>query len=241
MKPKAAHLVISSAGGPETLLIIERSEEELPSRYSIVVAVWSDDAFLETKRLTLPALNNGEISDGVDMHVSNGDLLLISNNNANAFEVVNIGDPANITRNAASPLILDFTLGKFSIGGSKGTELIAAIEMSNTQVRIMRIECAPLHLTKIYMFDVSAPASNVLLVGDNLLLGVGHAERYSHHVDCWLLADGGQDIKRVGQVLSVDREVLINCWRAVGQKLVLYDWNHQQLDAFEYVPLFVWR
>ena len=121
--------------------------------------------------------------------------------------------------------------GASQSGRSEGTELLAAIEIPQTRVRVMRVECAPLRLTAAHTFDVPTAATRVLLVERHLLLAHWHAERESHHVDCWQLAGGGSGARREALALGVDREVRINCWRAVGQKLVLYDgiacsWTH---------------
>ena len=232
--PKAVRLALASAGGAGALLVVERrSAEAVADRYSLAVAASTGDAFAEKSRLALPSLcddyPNAEHSSGT----TSAGQWLVGNAGAKALEVLDTRDAANVSR-SAEPLRLDFTLWRFSMGRSEGAECLAAIEIPQTRVRVTRVECAPLRLTTTHTFVVPTAADKVLLVERHLLLAHWHEERASHHVDCWQLAGGGSGARRVGQALGVDREVHINCWRAVGQKLVLNDANRYRLDALEY-------
>ena len=54
--------------------------------------------------------------------------------------------------------------------------------------------------------------------------------RESHEIEC--LPVSGAPLPQP-QVLRVEREVRIDCWRAAGERLLLYDSNHKQLQSLE--------
>ena len=238
-RPRALQLVRPVAGGGAVLLLVEwLTAEQQAARYALVVAARSGQRFDETRRLPLPALAKEEPLAAVSMATTSGGFVLIGNSGAKALEVIDARDSSGIARLAA-PLPLDFALWNFSVGAADGRELLAATEVSSRTVRFLQVEAsngapALLPLARLIAGDGSYLPNRVLLFGRHVLLGVWHASIQSHAVEC--LPVSGAPLQQP-LVLSAERQVRVNCWRAAGERVLLFDSNHRQLQSLECASL----
>ena len=238
-RPVALQLVRPVAGGGAALLLVEwLTAEQQAARYALVVAARSSQRFDETRRLPLPALSTEDPFVVVSMATTSGGFVLIGNSGANALEVIDARDSSGIARLAA-PLPLDFALWHFSVGTADGRELLAARDNSTRTVRVLQVEAssgAPAlrPLARLTAGDESHLPSRVLLFGRHVLLGVLHESIQSHAVEC--LPVSGAPLRQP-LVLSAERQVRVNCWRAAGERVLLFDVNHNQLQSLECASL----
>ena len=234
-RPRALQLVRPVAGGGVALLLVEwLTEEQQAARYALVVAARSGQRFDETRRLPLSALAKEDPKAPVSMATTSGEFVLIGNIGAKALEVIDTRDSSGIARLAA-PLPLDFALWHFSVGAADGRELLAATEDSTRTVRVLQVEAssgAPAlrPLARLTAGDESHLPGKVLLFGRHVLFCVWHASIESHAVEC--LPVSGAPLRQP-LVLSAERQLKINCWRAAGERVLLFDSNHKQLLSLE--------
>ena len=237
--PRALQLVRPVAGGGAALLLVEwLTAEQQAARYALVVAARSGQRFDETRRLPLTALAKEKSNATVSMATTSDGFVLIGNIGAKALEVIDARDSSGIARLAA-PLPLDFVLREFSVGAADGRELLAATEVSTRTVRVLQVEAssgAPAlrPLARLTAGDESHLPGRVLLFGRHVLLGVFHESIQSHAVEC-LPVSGA--LLRQPLVLSAERQVRVNCWRTAGERVLLFDLNHQQLQSLECASL----
>ena len=226
-----------AGGGAALLLVVWLEAEQQAARYALVVAARSGQRFYETRRLPLPALAKEEPLAAVSMATTSGGFVLIGNSGAKALEVIDARDSSGIARLAA-PLPLDFALYAFSVGAADGRELLAATDGSTHTVRVLQVEAssgAPLvprlpPLPPLTAGDESHLPGKVLLFGRHVLFCVWHASIESHAVEC--LPVSGAPLRQP-LVLSAERQLKINCWRAAGERVLLFDSNHKQLLSLE--------
>ena len=234
--PRALQLVRPVAGEGATLLLVEwLAVAQQSARYALVVAARSGKRFNETRRLQLPALATDNPLACVSMATTSGGFVLIGNQRAKALEMIDARDSSGISRLAA-PLPLGFAMFQFSLGEVDGRELLAVITDGTTHtIRVLQMETssgAPTlrPLVQLTAGDKSHLPSRVLLFGRHVLLGVWNESRQSHAVEC-LPVSGAPPSQP--QVLRVEREVSIECWRAVSEQVLLFDFNHMMLQSLE--------
>ena len=238
-RPVALQLVCLVAGGGAALLLVEWLEsEQQAARYALVVAARSGQRFNETCRLPLPALAKEDPIAAVSMATTSDGFVLIGNTGAKALEVIDVRDSSGIARLAA-PLPLDFTLREFSVGAADGRELLAATDGSTRRVHVLQVEAssgAPAlrPLACLTAGDKSHLPGRVLLFGRHVLIGVRHASIESHAVECLPVSDAPL---RQPLVLSAELQVQVNCWRAAGERVLLFDVNRKQLQSLECASL----
>ena len=240
-RPRALQLVRPVAGGGAALLLVEwLTAEQQAARYALVVAARSGQRFDETRRLPLQALVKEEPLAVVNLATTSGGFVLIGNWKAQALEVVDARDSNGVSRLAA-PLQLDFALFEFSVGAAEGRELLAATEYSTRTVRILQLQTeassgAPTlrQLARLTASDESHLSGNVLLFGRHVLVGEWHESIQSDAVEC--LPVSGAPLRQPF-VLSADRQVRVICWRAAGERVLLFDWNRLQLQSLECASL----
>ena len=238
-RPVALQLVRPVAGGGAALLIVEwLIAEQQTARYALVVAARSGQRFDETRRLLLPALAKEKPLAAVSMATTSGGFVLIGNIRAKALEVIDARDSSGIARLAA-PLPLNFALWEFSVGAADGRELLAATDGTTRTVRVLQVEAssgAPAlrPLLRLTAGDESYLPSRVLLFGRHVLLVVWHTSIESHTVEC--LPVSGTPLRQP-LVLSAVQQGWVHCWRAAGERVLLFDWNHMQLQSLECATL----
>ena len=238
-RPRALQLVRPVAGGGAALLVVERlTTEQQAARYALVVAARSGQRFDETRRLPLPALATEDPFAAVSMATTSGGFVLIGNSRARALEVIDARKSSGIARLAA-PIRLDFALWEFSVGAADGKELLASTEVSSCNVRVLQVEAssgAPAlrPFASLTAGDESHYPDRVLLLGCYVLLGVWHASNDSHEVKC--LPVSGAPLRQP-LVLSAERQVRVECWRAMGERVLLFDWKHKKLQSLECASL----
>ena len=238
-RPRALQLVRPVAGGGAALLLVQwLSAEQQAARYALVVAARSGQRFDETRRLPLPALAKEDKNAGISMATTSGGFVLIGNSRAKALEVIDARDLSGIARLAA-PLPLDFALWHFSVGAADGRELLAAKERSTRTVHVLQVEAssgAPAlrPLARLTAGDESHLPGKLLLFGRHVLLGVRHASIQSDAVEC--LPVSGAPLRQP-LVLRAERQVRVDCWRAAGERVLLFDSNHKQLLSLECASL----
>ena len=225
-RPRALQLVRPVAGGGATLLLIEWLEiEQKNARYALVFAARNGQRFKETRRLFLPALAKEDPTAPVSiMATTNGRFVLIGNSGVKALEVVDARDSSGIARLAAS-LPLYFELFAFSMGEADGKELLAATERSTSTVHLLTVDIssgvAALNpLTRLSSAESSQQPNRVLLFGRDVLLGFRHASSDSHSVKCIHISGA---LLQKSQLLRIERQVKINCWRVKGEQVLLFD------------------
>ena len=237
--PRALQLVRPVAGGGAALLLVEWLEsEQQAAHYALVVAARSGQRFDETRRLPLPALAKEDSLAAVSMATTSGRFVLIGNHRAKSLEVIDARDSSGIARLAA-PLPLDFALWEFSVGAADGRELLAATDVSTRTVRVLQVEAssdAPAlrPFARLTAGDESHLPGKVLLFGRHVLLGLRHESIQSDAVEC--LPVSGAPLRQP-LVLRAERQVRINCWRAAGERVLLFDLNHLQLQSLECASL----
>ena len=237
--PVALQLVRPVAGEGAALLLVEwLTAEQQAAHYALVVAARSGQRFDETRRLPLPALSKQEPLAAVSMATTSGGFVLIGNSRAKALDMIDARDSSSIARLAA-PLPLDFALWHFSVGAADGRELLAATEVSSRTVRVLQVEAssgAPAlrPLAGLTAGDESHLLTRVLLFGRHVLLSMWHASIQSHAVEC--VPFSGAPLRQP-LVLRAERQVWVNCWRAAGERVLLFDKNHRQLQSLECASL----
>ena len=241
-RPVALQLVCSVVGGATSLLLVIRlTPVQQAARYALVVAARSGQRFDETRRLPLPALAKENPRAVVSMSTTSGGFVLIGNSGAKALEVIDARDSSGIARLAA-PLPLNFALFVFSLGAVDEKELLAVINLTDGIIRtvhVLQMETSSGALTLRPLFrltdgDESHLPSRVLQFGRHVLLGVWHESIQSHAVEC--LSVSGAPLRQP-LVLSAERQVRVNCWRAAGERVLLFDSNHNQLLSLECASL----
>ena len=235
-RPRALQLVRPAAGGGATLLLVEWLDGDLQAaRYALVAAARSGQRFRETRRLPLPVLSKDEPLAAVNMYKLRGGFVLIGNQRAKALEAIDARD-ANDIRRLAEPVALDFELWQFSVGTADAKELLAATDARLAQCAFCRWR-RPAARRHCGLSSASLPATRttrptrVLLFGSHVLVAVWDASRDSHWVECHSVS--GATPPQPPRVLTVERQVRINCWRAAGERVQLFDWNHKQLQSLE--------
>ena len=234
--PRALRLVRPVAGGVATLLLVEWLEvEQQTASYALVVAARNGQRFDETRRLFLPALaQNPKVL--VSMATTSGGFVLIGNVGAKALEVIDARDSNDIARLAAQ-LPLDFELNAFSVGSADGRELMVATQVATRSVHVLQMEpssgAPALRLLEhLISGNENHLLSMILLFGRHVLFCLRHASSESDAVEC-LPVSGRHAPLRQPQVLRVERQVRINCWRVEGERVLLFDLNHLQLLSLE--------
>ena len=169
------------------------------------------------------------------MYKLRGGFVLIGNQRAKALEAIDARD-ANDIRRLAEPVALDFELWQFSVGTADAKELLAAIGCRTRAVRVLQVEASggPPALRPLFRLtagDENHSPTRVLLFGSHVLVAVWDASRDSHWVECHSVS--GATPPQPPRVLTVERQVRINCWRAAGERVQLFDWNHKQLQSLE--------
>ena len=141
----------------------------------------------------------------------------------------------------AAPLPLDFALLQFSVGTADGRELLAAMEEKHRIVHLLQLQAevssgAPTlrSLARLTASDESHRFGRVLLFGRHVLVGEWHESIQNCAVEC--LPVSGAPLRQPF-VLSADRKVWINCWRAACERVLLFDLNHKQLQSLECASL----
>ena len=237
--PRALRLVRSKAGAAASMLLVElvKTKQQVV-RFELVVAARSGQRFNGTQRLLLSALSkdayfkNGLTS--VNMATTSGGFVLIGNIGAKALEVLKARN-SNNKKKLAAPIPLDFVLWQFSVGIAEERELLVATERSTRTVHLLKVEISTgVPALSLFARLTSAESSQlpnrVLQFGRHVLLGSRHASSESHAVEC--LPISGPPLRQ-SQVLRVDRQVNINCWRASVERVLLFDMNHKQLLSLE--------
>lgn len=238
-RPRALQLVRPVAGGGTTLLLVEWLESEQQSgRYALVVFERSGEKFQEKQpRIHLSALSKGKRLATVSMATTSGGFVLIGNTEAEALEVIDARDSSGIARLA--PLPLKFKLFAFSMGTADGKELLAATDGTTRIVHVLQLEAASGAPTLLPYLSLTAGGENhlpdrVLIFGQHVLISIKHASSTSHAVDCFPIS-GAPHNSTPSQVLGVEKQVRISCWRAAGKRVLLFDVNHKQLSSLECV------
>ena len=232
---RALQVVRPVAGGGAALLLVQWLEaEQQAARYALVVAARSGQHFDETRRLPLPALAKEDLLAIVSMATMSGGFVLIGNRGAKALEVIDARDSSGIARLAA-PLPLNFALWHFSVGTADGRELLAATEVLSRTVRVLQVEAssgtpALRPFARLTAGDESHLPRWVLLFGRHVLVALWHASIESNAVEC--LPVSGAPLRQP-RVLCAERYMRVNCWRAAGERVLLYDSNHMQLHSLE--------
>ena len=240
LHPRALQLLPPVAGGGTTLLLVEWLEDGKQTEcYSLVVAERSGETVTVKKRIPLTALSKGERLDTVSMATTSGGFVLIGNSGAKSLEVIDTRKSSGIIR-LAKPLPLDFKLSAFSLGTVDGRELMAATEVTTRIVHILQVEMANgapklRSLPTLTVGDENhQPLDRVLLFGSHVLLNVRHKSSGSHVVEC-LPISGSPQSSEPSQVLSVEQQVRISCWRAADNRVLFFDVNHKQISILECV------
>ena len=123
------------------------------------------------------------------------------------------------------------------MGAADGRELLAATGNSTRTVHVLQLQADQINgaptlipLARLTAGEESHLPVRVLLFGRHVLLGVWHESSQSHAVEC--LPVSGAPL-RPPLMLRAELQVNINCWRAAGDRLLLFDRNHMELLSLE--------